>query len=72
MPGLRELGLARQEMNYQADFVEGEVLFSEAKPRPPSLSHLQTAMFLDRPDLWKGKPRRSKPVPPEQQPLPEP
>ena len=69
---MRELGLAGQEMNYQADFAEGEVLFSETKPRPPSLGHLQKAMFLDRPDLWKGKARRSKPVPPEQQPLPEP
>jgi len=59
-------------MNYQADFVEGEVLFSEAKHKAPILGYLQKAMFMDRPDLWKGKARRSKPVPPEQQPLPEP
>ena len=57
-------------MNYQADFVEGDVLFSEAKPKRPDLSHLQGAMFLDRPDLWPVKRRRrNHPVPPEQQPL---
>ena len=57
-------------MNYQADFVEGEVLFTQANHKPPDLSHLQGAMFLDRPDLWPIKRRRSHPVPPEQQPLP--
>ena len=57
-------------MNYRADFVEGEVLFSEASHKPPNLSHLQGAMFLDRPDLWPVKRcRRNHPVPPEQQPL---
>ena len=57
-------------MNYQADFTEGQILFTEAKPKPPDLRHLQGAMFLDRPDLWPIKHRRRKhPVPPEQQPL---
>lgn len=57
-------------MNYQADFVEGQVLFTEAKPKSPDLQHLQTAMFLDRPDLWPAKRRRRKFIPPpEQQPL---
>lgn len=55
-------------MNYQADFVEGQVLFTEAKPKPPDLGHLQAAMFLDRPDLWPTKRRRRKFIPsPEQQ-----
>lgn len=57
-------------MNYQADFVEGDVLFTEAKPKPPDLRHLQGAMFLDRPDLWPTKHRCRKFIPPpEQQPL---
>lgn len=58
-------------MNYQADFVAGEILFAEVSPKPPKLDHLQGAMFLDRPDLWPTKYRRrnGKPVPPEQQPL---
>ena len=57
-------------MNYQADFVEGAVLFTEAVPSRPDLRHLQGAMFLDRPDLWPVKRRKNgKPVPPEQQAL---
>ena len=57
-------------MNQQADFVEGQVLFTETKPNAPDLSHLQGAMFLDRPDLWPVKRRRRKFIPPaEQQPL---
>jgi len=57
-------------MNYQADFVDGEVFFTEANHKPPDLSHLQGAMFLDRPDLWPIKQRRRKFIPPpEQQPL---
>jgi len=57
-------------MNYQADFVEGEVFFTEARRKAPDLRHLQGAMFLDRPDLWPLKRRRRKFTPPaEQQPL---
>ena len=57
-------------MNQQADFVDGQVLFTEANPKPPDLRHLQGAMFLDRPDLWPVKRRRrSFPPPAEQQPL---
>jgi len=57
-------------MNQQADFTEGQVLFTETKPKAPDLRHLQGAMFLDRPDLWPVKPRRRSFTPPaEQQPL---
>ena len=57
-------------MNQQADFVEGQVLFTEARPKAPDLRHLQGAMFLDRPDLWPvNRRRRSFTPPPEQQPL---
>lgn len=58
-------------MNYQADFTEGEVLFTEILHKPPKLDRLQGAMFLDRPDLWPTtrKRREGKPVPKEQQPL---
>ena len=59
-------------MIYQADFMEGTVLFTEAVPKPPpNLKHLQGAMFLDRPDLWPARSKRKKAVapPPEQQPL---
>jgi hypothetical protein len=57
-------------MNYQADFDEGKLLFTEIPSKTPDLKHLQAAMFLDRPDLWKAKPRRSKPVPSQQICLP--
>ena len=54
----------------QADFIDGQLLFSEVPRRPPDVRHLQGAMFMDRSDLWptKGR-RRSRPVPPQQQPL---
>lgn len=57
-------------MRAQADFVDGQILFSEVDRRPPDMRRLQGAMFMDRPDLWpvNGR-RRSKPIPPEQQPL---
>jgi len=55
-------------MNQEGSFDEtGQVTWQEQKPRPPNLSHLQGAMFMDRPDLWpvkKPRPRRSD------QPLP--
>ena len=58
-------------MNYQADFIEGEVKFQEASPKPPDLRRYQGAMFLDRPDLWRPPLRRNwKSAPlPGQQPL---
>jgi hypothetical protein len=57
-------------MNYQADFVEGEILFAEVSPKPPKLDHLQGAMFLDRPDLWLTKRRLKKLITlPHQEPL---
>ena len=57
-------------MNAQADFTDGPILFSQVPYRAPDTRRLQAAMFMDRPDLWptNGR-RRSKPVPPEQQPL---
>ena len=57
-------------MPSQADFIDGPILYSEVPTKPPNLTRLQGAMFMDRPDLWpiNGR-RRSKPVPPEQQPL---
>ena len=55
-------------MNYEGSFDEtGQVMWQEKPHKPPDLSHLQGAMFMDRPDLWpakKPKPRRSD------QPLP--
>ena len=60
-------------MNLQADFKEGEVLFTELPPKPPDLRRYQGAMFIDRPDLWPTprRHRNGKPVPPEQQQLVE-
>jgi hypothetical protein len=57
-------------MPSQADFIDGHILYSEVPTKPPNLTRLQGAMFMDRPDLWpiNGR-RRSKPVPPEQHPL---
>lgn len=39
---------------------QGQVYFTEEKPKAVDVSHLQGAMFLDRPDLWAGPPRRRK------------
>jgi len=57
-------------MPSQADFIDGPILYSEVPTKPRDLTRYQGAMFMDRPDLWpiNGR-RRSKPVPPEQQPL---
>jgi hypothetical protein len=57
-------------MNLQADFTEGEVLFEELPPHPPNLRRCQSAMFLDRPDLWPVIRRKVKQSAlPGQQPL---
>jgi hypothetical protein len=58
-------------MNLQADFTEGEVLFTELSPKPPDLRKYQGAMFLDRPDLWPTRPKHKKAAAQvgEQQPL---
>ena len=57
-------------MPSQADFNDGPILFSEVPPKPRNLTRYQGAMFMDRPDLWPtNHRRRSKPLPPEQQPL---
>jgi hypothetical protein len=55
-------------MNYQADFTEGTILFQKAEHKPPDLSHIQGAMFLDRPDLWPPRRRRKSYTPPPGQP----
>ena len=57
-------------MRAQADFADGQVLFSEVDRRPPDLRRCQGAMFMDRPDLWptNGR-RRRRSIPSEQQPL---
>ena len=52
----------------EAKFDEtSQVWFTEKKPKPFDTRRLQSAMFMDRPDLWQ-KPRRNghKRVPPEQ------
>ena len=54
-------------MNLKSDFLDGELLFSELPPKPPDVAHLQGAMFLDRPDLWPVKRRRSRKEPPPEQ-----
>jgi len=56
----------------RVDFLDGKLMFSPVDYKPPDMTRFQGAMFLDRPDLWPCKRRRrSKPVPPEQQPLPD-
>ena len=58
-------------MKLQADFTEGEgIKFQEIPPHPPDLRRLQSAMFLDRPDLWPVIRRKGKQSAlPGQQPL---
>jgi hypothetical protein len=46
---------------------KGRISFPEIKPKPPDVRHLQGAMFLDRPDLWR---RPAKKVPKSKRPLP--
>jgi len=57
-------------MNSQADFLDGPVMFTPQPYKPPDMTRLQGAMFMDRPDLWpRARRRRAKPAPLEQQPL---
>lgn len=57
-------------MRSQGDFLDGVVMFSPLDRKPPDMTRLQGAMFMDRPDLWpRTRRRRAKPVPPEQRPL---
>jgi len=39
---------------------DGKIYWSVERPKPTDVSHLQGAMFLDRPDLWTGPPRRRR------------
>lgn len=49
---------------------EGRIEFSEVRSKPRDWTRLQSAMFMDRPDLWQSKARnRRKPVMREQQRL---
>ncbi len=49
-------------MIYIGQFDETSVVtWTAERPKCPNLSHLQGAMFLDRPDLWPVRPRRRKP-----------
>ena len=50
-------------MNYQAEFNKNSsIIWDFAKHKPKDFSHLQGAMFMDRPDLWHrlSKPQRGK------------
>jgi len=44
-----------------------ELEFFEVKRKPPDLRYLQSAMFTDRPDLWRKPKRNSRPLPPPEQ-----
>jgi len=44
----------------------GNVFFDEAKHKPLDLRRFQSAMFTDRPDLWRKPPKKHKPAPTEQ------
>jgi hypothetical protein len=50
--------------------VDGQPVFYVAQSKTRDYTRLQSAMFTDRPDLWRKPPaRRRRRVPPEQQPL---
>jgi|GEM_PF-1527894 len=44
----------------------GSIFFEEAKHRPLDLRRFQSAMFTDRPDLWRKPQRNHKAAPAEQ------
>ena len=50
----------------RGQFIDGQPVFEPFEPKPVDTRHLQGAMFLDRPDLWKKHPRCSRQVPKEQ------
>ena len=46
---------------YKGQFDEqGKLYFTEERPKPPDVRHLQGAMFMDRPDLWRGPRRKAR------------
>ena len=47
-------------MSSQADFIEEIVKFEEVTRKPLDLKRFQSAMFLDRPDLWPVVRRKKK------------
>lgn len=47
-------------MASQADFIEEAVKFEEVDRKPLDIKRFQSAMFLDRPDLWPVVRRRKK------------
>ena len=48
-------------MSSQADFKDEVIKFEEVDTKPLDLKRLQSAMFLDRPDLWAVVRRKKKP-----------
>jgi hypothetical protein len=47
----------------QGQIKDDKIYFSEVKPKPFRPERLQSAMFCDRPDLWKKLPsKKVKPV----------
>lgn len=49
--------------------LNGVIYFEEYHPKPFDMKRLQAGMFIDRPDLWKKKPRRPRRVSPDQIPM---
>lgn len=47
-------------MSSQADFKEGVIKFEKVTAKPLDLKRLQSAMFIDRPDLWPVVRRKKK------------
>jgi len=37
----------------RGQFINNQPMFEPYEPKPVDTKHLQGAMFLDRPDLWK-------------------
>ncbi len=47
----------------QGQIKDDKIYFSPVKPKPFRPERLQSAMFCDRPDLWKKLPsKKAKPV----------
>jgi len=48
-------------MIYKGQFDDNcQPYWTEERPKPPDVRHLQAAMFMDRPDLWQGPRRRAR------------
>ena len=51
----------------QFDCDDGKIYFQEAKRKPLDLRKFQSAMFTDRPDLWRKPLRKRRKPPPHNQ-----